>query len=180
MRMIPHIILASRVIVPPPLRQADLRVSALEHHRRVEVRYFVDRNQSRSHAHRQRKKKHSYSHRHRHKDRSAAFLTGTYHEHADDHSENITDYGADGSLLHDDLVDIAVWRAHRLQRSKFTDMIHGGCINRLRDHNESDHQTQRRSDQYSYARAGSEHPVEPGHTAEFARGKNLDIFHAIE
>src|SRR3984893_1841228 len=152
---------------------------ALEHDCGIKPRDFVNGNQCGADAHGQGEKEHAHRHLPRHKNRCASVLAGANHEGAYRHSQDVAHHRAHGGLLDDHFVHIAVGRTHGLERAKLAEVVHGGGVDSLSNHDESNNKSKASGEQHSHTRAGGEHPVNLGHAAEFMAGQNFNVFHLV-
>src|SRR5215471_12307221 len=161
----------SYVLVTPRTAIADCMTppffsSAFKNHGGIDPRNFVDGNKRRGNAHEERHGEHAGRHR-RVKSNDGAASLGVVNEYdAYQHPQDVSDDGAERSLVDDDAINKAVRRAHRLQRAILFQVIHRGGIDRLRDNDDSHDEAHCSCDQDSGPRAGGEHPVKLGHSCE--------------
>src|SRR5215467_5270331 len=112
--------------------------SAFKNHGGIDPRDFVDGNQRRDNAHEERHSEHAGRHR-RVKGNDGSASLGVVNDYdAYQHPQDVSDDGADRSLVDDDAINKAVRRAHRLQRAVLFQVIHRGGVDRLRANDDSD------------------------------------------
>src|SRR5262249_29419628 len=111
--------------------------SPFEHHRWIQARYLINRDQGRTHAHKHGQKEQADPQLPRHQDGGSTVLTRMYHEEAENHRECIADHGTDCGLRDNDAIDVTVCCSHRFESSIFANVIHCGRIDRLGDYHDS-------------------------------------------